>query len=99
MAYLRKEDGKRILECIICKTEWEFLRLKCPHCETEDSRDLRFFQTDDESAYRVDVCDNCKSYMKTVNKREMDVVELGVVDIKTRYLDILAIKEGYKKSR
>ncbi|MEW6006822.1 MAG: formate dehydrogenase accessory protein FdhE [bacterium] len=95
MAYFRKDDGKRILECMLCKTEWEFLRIKCPYCGEEEK--LRFFQISDEDAFRVDVCDKCMSYIKTLDKRKADILDLSLQDIKTRYLDILAIKEGYKK--
>ncbi|MEW6679939.1 MAG: formate dehydrogenase accessory protein FdhE [bacterium] len=95
MSGLRKEDGKRFLQCMLCKTEWEFLRIKCPYCESE--KYLKFFQTSDESPFRVDVCDHCKFYIKTLDQRKMDILNLEKMDIETRYLDILAIKEGYKK--
>jgi|GEM_PF-7017491 len=98
MAYLRKEDGKRILTCILCKTEWEFLRIKCIGCQTEDLKYLRFFEVD-ESGIRVDVCDNCKFYIKTLDKRKVDFSNIEELDIKTRYLDILASNEGYTRQQ
>ncbi|MEW6103643.1 MAG: formate dehydrogenase accessory protein FdhE [bacterium] len=94
MAYLRRDDGKKVFECMLCKTQWEFLRIKCPYCGSEEK--LRFFEIDEEG-FRVDVCDKCMSYIKTIDKRKMDIQDIELEDIKTRYLDILAIKEGYKQ--
>ncbi|MDI6752011.1 MAG: formate dehydrogenase accessory protein FdhE [bacterium] len=96
LARLKKEDGKRVLQCAICNTEWQFLRIKCIWCGTEDSKDLRFFWVDESC--RVDVCDKCKGYIKTFDERklseDMEIIP-QLKDIATTYLDILAEKEGY----
>ncbi|MDI6704252.1 MAG: formate dehydrogenase accessory protein FdhE [bacterium] len=98
MAALRREEGKRILQCALCGMTWSFNRLKCPFCNNEEQRSLRFFFVEDESPYRIDVCDRCKRYIKTVDERKLsedkDVI-LSIEDIATIYLDILAEKEGY----
>ncbi|MCX5707918.1 MAG: formate dehydrogenase accessory protein FdhE [Candidatus Omnitrophica bacterium] len=98
MAKLSRDDGKRILECCLCGTNWPFLRVKCPFCGNEDKDYLRFFFVDDQSQYRVDVCDKCKRYIKTVDERKLpkdQEVVLAVDNIATSYLDILAEKENY----
>jgi len=48
--------------------------------------------------YRVDVCEKCKRYIKTIDTKEIgeEVIPL-IEDIGTLHLDILAQKEGYKK--
>lgn len=97
-AYLRKEDGKRILWCQFCETEWSFMRLKCPFCSNEDQNSLRYFFTEEESFYRVDVCDRCKKYLKTIDQRKMpdpDKLLLYRESIQTLSLDLLAKKDGY----
>ncbi len=98
MARLQKEDGKRLLHCSMCSAQWPFVRIKCIYCGTEDQNDLRFFWADDSSPYRVDVCDECKGYIKTVDERKIQGdMELNhfIEDINTAYLDILAAEEGY----
>ena len=94
---LRIDAGERFLECSACSFKWRFKRVVCPFCGNDDSKKLRFFNTEtDGKAYRVDVCEECKKYIKTIDLREVqgDVVPI-VEDIGTLHLDIIAEKEGY----
>ncbi len=98
MARLRKEDGRRILECSLCATQWHFQRLKCLFCGNEDANTLGFFFVGEEASYRVDKCEKCKGYIKTVDERkkpEGELRSLVVEDVATLFLDILAAREGY----
>jgi FdhE protein len=98
IAYLRKEDGKRILWCQFCKTRWSFLRLKCPFCSNEDQKTLRYFFSDENDPHRVYVCDNCKKYVKTIDQRKMEKPEdldMGWENLNTFALDLVAEKEGF----
>ncbi len=92
-----REEGERFLACSSCSFEWRFMRLKCPFCETEDDKELRYFYAEGEGkAHRVDVCEKCKRYIKTLNIREMAGEVIPIIeDIGTLYLDVLAQKEGY----
>jgi FdhE protein len=99
MAKLEREEGRRILQCSLCSTEWAFRRLQCPFCRNDDHDTLRFFFVDEESPYRVDVCDICKRYIKTVDERKLEEekkVMLTLENIATLFLDILAVEEGYR---
>ena len=96
IAEFRKE-GERFLACSLCGFEWRFMRLKCPFCENEDHKKLRYFYAESEGmAIRIDVCEKCKRYIKTLDTREMagDVIPI-IEDMGTLYLDVLAQKEGY----
>ena len=100
MAKFEKEVGKRVLWCPLCGTEWIYQRIKCPFCENDNQKLLRFFYIEEESPYRVDVCDVCKGYIKTVNELKKEQEEKTVFEIeniKTYFLDEIAKKEGYKK--
>lgn len=98
MARLEAETGKRILWCPICGMEWTYRRIKCPFCENDDHESLRYFYLDEKSPYRVDVCDNCKGYIKTIDERKRERrIPLLLEDIKTVYLDSIAEKEGFRK--
>ena len=97
-----KEEGARFLVCSSCGFEWRFNRLKCPFCGNENHERLRYFYTEKEGkVYRVDVCEECKRYIKTVDTKELGEEEIIPLleDISTLYLDILAQKEGYTKER
>lgn len=98
-ARLRRDDGKRILWCQFCGTEWEYPRIKCPFCSTENHKSLRYFYTEEQSHYRVYLCDECKRYVKTIDERvtpEDQKLDLAFESFKTLYLDILAQKDGYQ---
>ncbi|HBR22045.1 MAG TPA: hypothetical protein DD713_05685, partial [Nitrospiraceae bacterium] len=60
---------------------------------------LRYFNTEaDGKGYRVDVCEECKKYIKTIDLRELkEEVTPLIEDIGTLHLDIIAEKEGYKR--
>ena len=92
-----REEGERFLACSSCSFEWKFMRLKCPFCETEDDKELRYFYAEGEGkAHRVDVCEKCKRYIKTLDIREMAGEVIPIIeDMGTLYLDVLAQKEGY----
>jgi FdhE protein len=101
MAELVGPERKRFLICSCCGYEWRFMRTKCPFCENEERRKFKYFFTKEhERAYRVETCQNCKKYIKTVDTNELDLGEEvvpSVEDIGTLYLDVLAKKEGFER--
>lgn len=51
-----------------------------------------------KEAYRVDLCDNCMQYIKTVDSRKLGYEPYLVLeDITTIHLDFLASEKGYKR--
>ncbi len=99
MARLEREVGRRILECSLCHAEWVFKILECPFCGNNEQNTLRFFFLEEGSPYRVDVCDKCKRYIKTVDERKLGEerkVILRVENVATVHLDLLAEREGFK---
>ena len=98
MGRLEEETGKRRLQCGLCRTEWDFKRVGCPFCGTEDQEKLRFFFDETDDIYRVEVCNECKAYLKTIDARkaERDIVLL-VEDLATVHLDLIARREGYAR--
>ena len=94
-----KEEGARYLVCSSCSFEWRFSRLKCPFCENASHEKLRYFYADKESsAYRIDVCDVCKRYIKTIDTEQMGEEVIPIIeDAGTLFLDVLARNEGFTK--
>jgi FdhE protein len=92
-------EGARFLVCSSCNFEWRFNRVKCPFCENDNHEKLRYFYTEKEGrTYRVDVCEKCKRYIKTIDTHELgEEVIPQIDDIGTLHLDILAQKEGYTR--
>lgn len=104
MGKLEQETGKRLLGCHLCRTEWVFKRLECPFCGNSDQEELRFFYDQEDAAfaskpvYRVEVCDRCQTYLKTVDTRERaKEVPLFVENLATIDLDLVAEREGFQR--
>ncbi len=94
---IKEEEGVRYLFCNQCGIEWPYQRIKCPFCGNEEQQTLAYFTVEDDERYRVDVCNECKRYIKIIDFREMkEEANLDVEDIATLHLDILATEEGYE---
>lgn len=94
LAMLRNE-GERSLLCSFCNHQWRTQRIYCPFCDNKDHKTLHYFFSEEEKDYRVDVCDLCKKYIKTIDTRKMKRPVLPLVEqISTLHLDILAQEQG-----
>jgi FdhE protein len=97
-----REQGhgrRRSLVCGLCATEWPSLRLFCPSCGEERSDQLPVFQAQNGGVARVDACDTCRVYVKSIDlARDGDAVPV-VDDLATLPLDLWAAGEGYEKLR
>jgi FdhE protein len=100
LSTLDKEDGKRHLYCLLCGAEWRFMRLKCAYCNCAQTDGMKFI-AEESGPWRIDVCDQCRGYLKTFDEKKAGGTTGGfvpaVADVATLYLDLLAEKEGYKK--
>ncbi len=71
ISFLGRELGTRYLVCSRCDTEWVFQRLRCPYCGNQDQNALGYHTTED-GVYRLYTCQNCKSYLKTIDLRNAE---------------------------
>ncbi len=93
-------DGKRYLHCSLCGHRWQYRRIACAVCGTEDADSLEYLSSEDEPRYRIDVCSACGGYIKSVRLdkfEDIDKCDLAVENILTAHLDSAAIQKGYKK--
>lgn len=61
------DGGKRFLLCSFCLQEWEFRRILCPACGEEAEDKLPVFIAEDYPHVRVEACDTCKFYLRTLD--------------------------------
>lgn len=91
------DGGKRFLVCSFCLTEWEFRRILCPSCREENYQHLPRYSAEDMLPVRVEACDTCKHYLKSVDMT-IDGLAAPIVDeIATVPLDLWAVEHGYTK--
>jgi len=95
LSLLKEETGKRFLFCPHCSYQWQVDRLACPFCSNYDHETLRYLYAEDEEAYRIDLCEKCHQYIKTIDLRKMDVLDPFLEDIATLHLDVLASQKGF----
>lgn len=98
---LRPEgDGaKRSLICALCATEWNYRRILCPACGEEDVRKLAVYTAEEFRHVRVETCETCRHYIKTVDLTK-DGRAVPVVDeLATIPLNLWAAEHGYVKSQ
>jgi FdhE protein len=98
-AVLRGEGngGKRWLLCSLCSTEWQFRRVLCPGCGEENKDKLPIYTAAEFPAVRVDACDTCQTYLKSIDLTK-DGHAIPIVDeIATVALNIWAEEHDYVK--
>lgn len=98
---LRQEgDGaKRSLVCSLCSTEWTFRRILCPACGEEDVDKLAVYTADQFNHVRVEACDTCRSFIKTVDLTRNGIAVPVVDELGAVPLSLWAQERGYKKLR
>jgi FdhE protein len=96
---LRPEgDGaKRFLECFLCAMEWEYRRLVCPACGEEDPHKLAVFSAKEFAHVRVEACETCRVYIKSVDLTKDGHAVPRVDELATIPLNLWAAEHGYTK--
>ncbi len=99
MLELREKEGFRFAFCSLCRHEYRIRRLACPVCDNTDTDKLKFFTVPEEPGFRVETCDSCKSYIKTIDFRGFDRQSFPALnDLESLALDFLAQDQGYSRA-
>ncbi len=102
LAGVLREDGqaaRRYLLCSLCLTEWSYRRILCPTCGEERFDALPVYTAEQFAHVRVEACDSCRAYIKTVDLSR-DGTAVPIVDeLAAAALDLWAVERGYRKLR
>jgi FdhE protein len=89
-------DGRQWLHCGLCWHRWPAMRLTCPFCGNRDSDSLAYMFSDEEPEYRVNVCGECRRYVKIVDIRKLNrCFHAPLEQVASLHLDMLAAENGY----
>jgi FdhE protein len=91
------DGGARSMVCSFCVAEWEFRRIVCPGCGEENDKNLAVFTASDFDYIRVECCDCCKTYIKTVDLTKDGRAEPLIDELASAPLDLWAGEHGYAK--
>lgn len=102
LAILRLDEpgadvGSRKLLCSLCLTEWTFRRVVCASCGEERAPELGYFQAEQLDYVRIDVCETCKHYIKSIDLTRLGLAVPLVDEVAAAALDLWARERGYTK--
>jgi FdhE protein len=93
------QGAKRMLLCARCLTEWEYVRVVCPSCAEEGFDALPVYTADAFPHVRIEACDSCRRYLKTIDMTRDGLAVALVDDIASVPLDLWAGEHGYQRLR
>jgi FdhE protein len=91
------EGGGRALLCATCLTVWPFRRVLCVHCGEEDERKLGYFRSPTYDHMRIDACDTCRRYLKSIDLTRLGTAVPIVDEVAGASLDLWALQHDYEK--
>jgi formate dehydrogenase accessory protein FdhE len=97
---VRRPDGdttRRLLCCGLCGGEWPVNRIRCPACGEEDPPRLPTFQTETYPAARIEACDTCMRYVKSIDLSRDGRPIPEVDELASLGLDLWAGEQGYAR--
>lgn len=87
----------RFLVCGLCGTEWAFNRIRCPSCQEENPAKLPGFQSDVHRNVRIEACETCRRYVKSIDLT-LDARPLPEVDdLVSLAMDLWAVEQGWTR--
>lgn len=96
---LREEQlgAKRSFICSLCGFEWDYLRVICPGCGEDRAEALCAYTSEQFHHVRVDACETCKTYVKTVDLTRNGLAIPVVDELATMPLTLWAEEHGYSR--
>jgi FdhE protein len=93
------DGARRNLVCGFCLCEWEFRRIVCAGCGLEDQAKLPVYTAEQFPHLRVECCDVCRTYIKSVDLTKNGLADPMVDELASLPLDLWAQEHGYVKLR
>jgi hypothetical protein len=97
---VRRPEGdgaRRLLCCGLCGAEWQVNRIRCPACGEEDPPRLPSFQSEAYPAARIEACDTCMRYVKSIDLSRDGRLIPEVDELASLGLDLWAREQGYTR--
>jgi formate dehydrogenase maturation protein FdhE len=92
------EGARRHLCCALCGVEWPFGRIVCPACLEEDPHKLPCFRSEAHPAVRIEACETCRRYVKSIDLSEDARPIPEVDDLLSLSMDLWAVEEGFTRA-
>ena len=93
----QSEGARRTLVCALCGLEWLFERIVCPSCFEQDPHKLPSFRDESHSTVRIEACEVCRRYVKSIDLSEDARPIPEVDDLATIAIDLWAVEQGFTR--
>ena len=91
------QGAARFLHCALCGSTWQINRILCAACGEKNPDRLPAFSTEDHPEARIEACEACHRYVKsidlTTDARRMPEVD----DVASLALDLWAQEKGFSR--
>lgn len=90
------QGGRRWLSCPVCRTQWEYARIRCARCGTRSQQDLEYLFDEEDPAHRLHVCKKCHGYAAVSFEKDLRLIGTPEVEeIVMVRLEAVAADRGY----
>ncbi|HWR58567.1 MAG TPA: formate dehydrogenase accessory protein FdhE [Thermodesulfovibrionales bacterium] len=96
LSFIGRDDARR-LHCSYCEYTGPWHRIGCTNCQNRDSKKIDILEAEQEKGFRLDLCNECKSYIKTAGSHLLGDYAPELLDIMSIPLDIIAQGKGYRR--
>lgn len=97
LSLLKGEPALRYALCSHCGCQWRVDRMSCLACGNTNHKTLSHFHGEGEGGTRIDLCDNCHSYIKTIDVRGFETADACLEDLATQHLDLIATQKDFSR--
>jgi FdhE protein len=91
------QGAVRTLLCALCGLEWATPRILCPCCAERDPKKLPSFTSERHPEVRIEACETCRRYVKTIDTTLDERILPEVDDLRSLALDLWARIEGLER--
>ena len=81
----------------MCGGEWPIGRIRCPACSEDDPARLPSFSGDRYAAARIEACETCRGYVKSIDLTLEARAIPEVDDLVSLGLDLWASEQGFER--
>ena len=90
-------EGVRYVQCSLCAAQWNHVRVKCVTCGS--TKGIAYQEIEGVAdTIKAETCDECRTYVKILNRRKAPELEPVADDVASLGLDLLVTEAGWRRA-
>lgn len=90
-------EGVRYVQCSLCAAQWNHVRVKCVSCGS--TKGIAYQEIEGiADTIKAETCDECRTYVKILNRRKAPELEAVADDVASLGLDLLVTEAGWHRA-